>query len=202
MVSPAASCPRTALTVNRVSRMQGRPLIRFGSIEICSHATPEAYVDRSPAAQRTAAARPSPSARRSMANTSTGARAHNAEYSRRRRRSTGEETASGSSSSVSVKGRDLSDFRNWRRARPHCAQRLTGHACRQPRHRRRCRTMQLLSGWLVAGGALLAAAPGPLDRSHGPGRRAGRTICLRPASSGKWGGVFLADGSRRGEGAG
>jgi hypothetical protein len=48
MVSPAASCPRTALTVTRVSRMQGRPLIRFGSIQIRSYATPEApaYSDR------------------------------------------------------------------------------------------------------------------------------------------------------------
>jgi hypothetical protein len=54
MVSPAASWPRTALTVTRVSRMQGRPLIRFGSMEIRSYATPEAYADRSPAAERSA----------------------------------------------------------------------------------------------------------------------------------------------------
>jgi hypothetical protein len=58
MVSPVASWPRTALTVTRVSRMQGRPLIRFGSMEIRSYATPEAYVDRSPAAERTASAPP------------------------------------------------------------------------------------------------------------------------------------------------
>jgi hypothetical protein len=36
--------------------MQGRPLIRFGSMEIRSYTTPEAYVDRSPAAERTASA--------------------------------------------------------------------------------------------------------------------------------------------------
>jgi hypothetical protein len=58
MVSPAASWPRTALTVTRVSRMQGRPLIRFGPMEIRSYATPEAYADRSPAAERTASAPP------------------------------------------------------------------------------------------------------------------------------------------------
>ena len=85
MVSHAASWPRTALTVTRVSRMQGRPLIRLGSIEIRSYATPAAYADRSPAAQRTASALPTairhpPSAIpiRSTPNTSTGARAHNA----------------------------------------------------------------------------------------------------------------------------
>ena len=58
MLSPAASWPRTALTVTRVSRMQGTPLIRLGSMEIRSYATPEAYADRSPAAERTAAAPP------------------------------------------------------------------------------------------------------------------------------------------------
>ena len=58
MVSPAASWPRTALTVTRVSRMQGRLLIQFGSMEIRSYATPEAYVDRSPSAERTASAPP------------------------------------------------------------------------------------------------------------------------------------------------
>jgi hypothetical protein len=41
-----------------VSRMQGRPLIRFGSMEIRSYATPAAYADRSPAAERTACAPP------------------------------------------------------------------------------------------------------------------------------------------------
>ena len=58
MVGPAASWPRTALTVTRVSRIQGRPLIRFGSMEIRTYATPEAYVDRTPAAERTASAPP------------------------------------------------------------------------------------------------------------------------------------------------
>jgi 8-oxo-dGTP pyrophosphatase MutT (NUDIX family) len=45
MVSPAASWPTTALTVTRVSRMQGRPLIRFGSTVICSSATFAAPTD-------------------------------------------------------------------------------------------------------------------------------------------------------------
>ena len=58
MVSPAASWPSTALTVTRVSRMQGRPLIRFGSMEIRSYATPQAYADRTPAAEGTASAPP------------------------------------------------------------------------------------------------------------------------------------------------
>ena len=58
MVSPAASWPSTALTVTRVSLMQGRPLIRFGSMEIHSYATPEAYADRPPAAERNASAPP------------------------------------------------------------------------------------------------------------------------------------------------
>ena len=58
MVSPAASWPRTALTVTRVSRTQGRPLIQFGSMEIRSYATPEAYVERSPSAERTASSAP------------------------------------------------------------------------------------------------------------------------------------------------
>jgi len=43
MVSPAASWPKTALTVTRVSRMQGRPLIRFGSMVIRSYATLSGY---------------------------------------------------------------------------------------------------------------------------------------------------------------
>ena len=58
MVSPAASWPSTALTVTRVSLMQGRPLIRFGSMEIRSYATPRAYADRTPAAEGTASAPP------------------------------------------------------------------------------------------------------------------------------------------------
>ena len=58
MVIPAASRPRTVLTVTRVSRMQGRPLIRFGSMEIRSYGTSVAYADRSPAAERTGSAPP------------------------------------------------------------------------------------------------------------------------------------------------
>ena len=53
MVSPAASWPKTALTVTRVSRMHGRPLIRFGPIVIRSYATLSAYARRPSAAQRT-----------------------------------------------------------------------------------------------------------------------------------------------------
>ena len=58
MVSPAASWPSTALTVTRVSLMQGRPHIRFGSMEIRSYATPRAYADRTRAAEGTASAPP------------------------------------------------------------------------------------------------------------------------------------------------
>jgi len=52
MVSPAASCPKTALTVTRVSLMQGRPLIRFGSTVIRSYATVSEYApgSRAPSA--------------------------------------------------------------------------------------------------------------------------------------------------------
>ena len=56
MVSPAASWPRTALTVTRVSRMHGRPLIRFGLMVIRSYATVSAYARRPAAAQRTVSA--------------------------------------------------------------------------------------------------------------------------------------------------
>src|SRR5580692_2873857 len=83
MVSPAASWPSTALTVTRVSLMQGRPLIRFGSMEIRSYATPQAYADRTPAAEAPHLPRLSPAARRSTARTSTGSRAHNAESARK-----------------------------------------------------------------------------------------------------------------------
>jgi hypothetical protein len=82
MASPAAGWPRTALTVTRVSRMQGRPLILFGSMEVRSYATPEAYVTDPQPQGAPHLPRPSPSARRSTANTSTGARAP-AEYQRR-----------------------------------------------------------------------------------------------------------------------
>src|ERR1700722_14511825 len=45
-------------------------------------------------------------------------------------------------------------------------------------------------------------APDRLTATTGRGVVPGRTICLRLASSGEWGGVLLADGSWRGEGAG
>ena len=48
MVSPAASWPRTALTVTRVSRIHGRPLIRCGSMVIRSYATSSGYAPRPP----------------------------------------------------------------------------------------------------------------------------------------------------------
>src|ERR1700678_1765330 len=76
MVSPAASWPRTALTVTRVSRMHGRPLIRFGSMVIRSYATVSAYARRPqpPSAPNTPCSPPPPndhhpSARRSVSGT-------------------------------------------------------------------------------------------------------------------------------------
>jgi hypothetical protein len=56
VLRPVGPVPRSPSP--RVSRMQGRPLIRFGSMEIRSYATPEACADRSPAAQHIASAPP------------------------------------------------------------------------------------------------------------------------------------------------
>src|ERR1700733_8801958 len=65
------------------------------------------------------------------------------------------------------------------------------------------RAMQLLSGRLVAGAAPAwsqprAALPQPRAGATGRGGRS----AFSWSSSGEWGGVLLADGSRRGEGAG
>src|ERR1700733_8347340 len=48
----------------------------------------------------------------------------------------------------------------------------------------------------------LVATPDRFTAATGRSVVPGRTICLRLASSGEWGGVLLADGSWRGEGAG
>src|ERR1700746_2955243 len=48
MLAPAASWPSTALTVTRVSRMRGRPRIRFGSTVIRSWAIGQGYLAARP----------------------------------------------------------------------------------------------------------------------------------------------------------
>ena len=96
-----------------------------------------------------------------------------AEYSRRRGCPAGEATASGSSSSVPGKGRVLSDFRNRRRARPHRAGASRSCLPSAPA----LPTLPELCNSSANGPSrappLLGRNPGPLYRSHGPGRRAG-----------------------------